>query len=77
MNQTRTNLVLKAFQKLDKSRDGRVTCEDLANVYNVKQHPKYQNGELTEQQILNQFLNSFEVSQHKDGIVIMLCVKKL
>jgi Ca2+-binding EF-hand superfamily protein len=69
MNQTRLNLINRAFQKLDKTRDGKITCEDLANVYNVKQHPKFQNGELTEQQVLAQFLDSFEVSQHKDGIV--------
>jgi Ca2+-binding EF-hand superfamily protein len=76
MNQSRIALVNKAFQKLDKTRDGKVTCDDLANVYSVKQHPKYQNGELTEQQILNQFLDTFEVGQHKDGIV-MTCLEYL
>lgn len=74
MNQTRIGLVNRAFQKLDKTKDGKITCEDLANVYNVKQHPKFQNGELTEQQILAQFLDSFEVGQHKDGIVSLLDV---
>lgn len=69
MNQTRMNLVMKAFTKLDKTRDGKITCEDLANVYNVKDNPKFQNGDMTEQQILAQFLDSFEVTQHKDGIV--------
>ena len=69
MSQLRLNVINMAFQKLDKTRDGKISCEDLANVYNVKQHPKFQNGELTEQQVLAQFLDSFEVSQHKDGIV--------
>jgi calcyphosin len=41
----------------------------LKNVYNVKKNPKYLNGELTEEQCLQKFLNSFEVGHHKDGIV--------
>ena len=43
--------------------------EDLKGVYNVKKNPKYLNGELTEEQCLQKFLDSFEVSQHKDGII--------
>jgi Ca2+-binding EF-hand superfamily protein len=69
MSQLRLNVINMAFQKLDKTRDGKISCEDLANVYNVKQHPKFLNGELTEHQVLKQFLDSFEVSQHKDGVV--------
>jgi len=39
-------------------------------VYNVKMHPKYQNGEMTEEQIFRKFLNTFEVgSAEVDGTV--------
>lgn len=39
-------------------------------VYNVKMHPKYQNGEMTEEQIFRKFLNTFEVgSAEVDGKV--------
>ena len=39
-------------------------------VYNVKMHPKYQNGEMTEEQIFTKFLNTFEVgSDDIDGTV--------
>ncbi len=41
----------------------------MKNVYSVKKNPKYLNGELTEEQCLKIFLDSFEVGHHKDGIV--------
>ena len=42
----------------------------LFRVYNVKAHPKYQNGEMTEEQIFKKFLNTFEVgSDNVDGTV--------
>lgn len=43
-------------------------------VYNVKMHPKYQNGEMTEEQIFIKFLNTFEVgSAEMDGTVRFYC----
>ena len=39
-------------------------------MYNVKAHPKYQNGEMTEEQIFRKFLNTFEVGSNEvDGTV--------
>ena len=39
-------------------------------MYNVKSHPKFQNGEMTEEQIFKKFLNTFEVgSADIDGTV--------
>jgi hypothetical protein len=38
---------------------------------NVNLNPKYQNGELTAQECLKLFLDHFDVSQHRDGIVFM------
>ena len=44
-------------------------------VYNVKMHPKYQNGEMTEEQIFIKFLNTFEVgSAEMDGTVRFHCI---
>ena len=68
MSQTRKSLIWKAFDKLDKTGDGIITVEDLKGVYSVKKHPKYLNGEWTEDQCLRTFLDSFD-SQDKDGKV--------
>ena len=70
MNAGRKSLITQAFNKLDKTGDGLITVEDLKGVYNVKKHPKYSNGEWTEDQCLGQFLNSFD-SDDKDGKVNM------
>ena len=68
MNSSRKSLVTQAFNKLDRTGDSLITVEDLKGVYNVKKHPKYLNGEWTEDQCLGQFLNSFD-SDDKDGKV--------
>lgn len=68
MSNARKSLINQAFVKLDKTGDGLITVEDLKGVYNVKKHPKYLNGEWTEDQCLRQFLDSFD-SNDKDGKV--------
>lgn len=43
----------------------------LYSVYNVKNHKKYQNGQWTEKQCLEEFLKSFEAPESIDGKVIL------
>ncbi|KAG1940701.1 calcyphosin-2 [Pimephales promelas] len=69
MSNARKEVVLQAFKKLDKTGDGLITIEDLRGVYNVKHHPKYQNGEWTEDQVFRKFLDSFDSPDDKDGKV--------
>ncbi|XP_066501880.1 calcyphosine-like b isoform X1 [Hoplias malabaricus] len=69
MSNARKEVILQAFRKLDKTGDGVITIEDLRGVYNVKNHPKYQNGEWTEEQIFRKFLDSFDSPNDKDGQV--------
>ncbi|CAF4074881.1 unnamed protein product [Rotaria magnacalcarata] len=69
MNNFRVDLINKAFHKLDKNHDGTITIEDLRGVYIAKKHPKYMNGEWTEDQVLRHFLDCFDYGKHKDGVV--------
>jgi len=66
MSQARKSLIHQAFKKLDRTGDNVVTIEDLKGVYSAKKHPKYLSGEWNEDQVLRQFLDSFD-SQDKDG----------
>ncbi|XP_052776512.1 calcyphosin-like protein isoform X3 [Mya arenaria] len=68
MSNARKTLINQAFMKLDRSGDGVITVEDLKGVYNVSKHPKYLNGEWTEERCLRVFLDSFD-SNDKDGKV--------
>eukprot|EP01136_Pigoraptor_vietnamica_P044917 Opistho-1_new@22237 len=69
MNQFRMKLIQQAFRKLDKTGDGQITVDDLRGVYNVSFHPKYESGEWTEDQVLRQFLDSFDTPDHPDGVI--------
>ena len=58
-NPRRQMIVDKAFQKFDKTGDGIITIADLKGVYNTKFHPKVIDGEMTEEQVFQEFLQSF------------------
>ncbi|NXL63338.1 CAPSL protein, partial [Chordeiles acutipennis] len=69
MSKARKEIVMQAFRKLDKTGDGVITIEDLRGVYNVKHHPKYINGDWTEDQVFKAFLDNFDSPYEKDGKV--------
>ena len=69
MSNSRLALVEKAFEKMDKTEDGKITYEDLKGVYSVQNHPDYLNGQCTEKQLLNRFLKNFEENGVVDGVV--------
>jgi len=68
MSAARIKVINQAFDKLDKTGDGIVTIEDLKGVYNVKNHPKFLNGEKDEDQLLQEYLTKFD-SPDGDGKV--------
>lgn len=70
MSKSRLDLVDMAFKKFDKTGDGVITAADMKGTYNARKHPKYQNGELTEKEVFQVFLNNFEPDpKYRDGQV--------
>ncbi|KRF78795.1 calcyphosin-like protein isoform X2 [Drosophila novamexicana] len=70
MSASRLSIIEKAFQKLDSNHDGHFSIADLRHVYSVRDHPMYQSGELTEADILKNFVKNFEAgAPNPDGIV--------
>ena len=66
MNKFRTNLALKAFKILDRTGDGVVDLGDIQGCYNASMHPDVKSGKRTEDEILTEFLETFE--QHYNTI---------
>jgi len=69
MSEGRKKTVDEAFEKADRNGDGVITQEDLQDVFDVTKHPKYQSGEMTEQELFTQFLNEFESGGLSNGQV--------
>lgn len=68
MSNARIKLVEKAFAILDTSGDGVVTVEDLESKYDVKKHPKFQSGEMTRNQVLKEFMDTFQPGDRDDKV---------
>ena len=68
LNERRKDIVLKAFLKFDKDVSGGITIDDLQGVYKVDMHPKFQSGEMTEEEIFSEFLQNFGDKNH-DGLI--------
>jgi len=67
MNAFRKSVVMKAYKKLDKDGSGEITVEDLKGVYNASRHPDVLSKKKTEEDILTDFLDTFE--QHYSYLV--------
>lgn len=59
MSMNRRALVLQVFRKVDKDKSGVITIDDLKERLNPKKHLKYVSGEWDEDQVLQNFLQSF------------------
>jgi len=62
MNRRREDLVLKAFKIIDKDGSGELDIKDIKGTYNAKKHPDVLNGKKSEDEILLEFLDTFEAA---------------
>ena len=69
LSESRLKLVNMAFHILDKDDSGEVTFQEIANVYDASKHPAVIARTKTAQQVLIEFLGTFEVGGVRDGIV--------
>jgi Ca2+-binding EF-hand superfamily protein len=60
MNERRKMIVTLAFKKFDSDSNGYINIEDLKGTYNAKNHPDVKLGKKTEEDILYEFLDTFE-----------------
>jgi Ca2+-binding EF-hand superfamily protein len=56
----RREIVVKAFRKLDRDQSGALEISDILGVYDATKHPAVIEGRKTEEQILGEFLETFE-----------------
>ena len=61
MNPYRKALVKKAFEKLDSNHNGIIELDDIKHFYNAKQHPDVKTKKKTEDEVLGEFLDTFEL----------------
>ena len=78
MNDRRRKIVLQVFKIFDKNQNGVIEIDDIRENYNAKFHPEVQSGKKTEEEILAEFLDTFEYQfsllndgKTKDGKITM------
>jgi Ca2+-binding EF-hand superfamily protein len=60
MNEFRQKLVQQAFDILDVNKNGQISFEEIKNKYNVSGHPDVLSGKKTEEEVLKDFMNTFQ-----------------
>ena len=61
MNPERINLVMKVYAKIDVNNNGIIDITDVKGVFNASRHPAVLEGRKTEEQVLSEFLETFEM----------------
>jgi len=61
MTSFRKALVKRAFDKLDGNKNGIIELDDIKMFYNGKMHPDVKSGKKTEDEVLSEFLDTFEL----------------
>ena len=67
MSDGRKELVRQAFNILDKNQNGQIEVADIAGTYSAEKHPAVVEGRKTEDQVLAEFLETFETHHNMAG----------
>lgn len=62
MNEFRKGLAMRAFAIMDADSSGQLTLSDIKTKYNAKKDPKVISGEKTEDEVLYEFMDTFETN---------------
>jgi len=68
LNPRRTKLIKMAFAKLDRDNSGIVDINDVVDQMDVSFHPKFKSGEMSKNDILNEFISQWDTNV-QDGKV--------
>lgn len=80
MNEFRVAIAKKAFVIMDKDKSGKLDINDIRQNFNAKEHPDVKSGKKKEDEILGEFLDTFEdhfadvkgQEDSRDGIINMM-----
>ena len=61
LTERRANMIARAFELMDKDGSGILDLNDIKQSYNAKMHPDVKKGKKTEDDILCEFLDTFEM----------------
>merc|ERR1719158_2418736 len=68
LSQRRVDAINRAFDILDTNRNSVIELEEIYSKYNAKEHPEVKAGKRTEEDVLREFLDTFDGGV-KDGRV--------
>ena len=60
MNTRRKAIVTIAFRRLDKNGNGNIEIDDIKGTFNSANHPDVKMGKKTQDEVLYEFLDTFE-----------------
>lgn len=66
MNDFRQGMCMKAFKIMDIDNSGKLEIDDIRQRYNAKMHPDVKAGKKTEDEVLYEFIDTFE-QHHTDN----------
>eukprot|EP01010_Urceolus_cornutus_P005222 NODE_896_length_1250_cov_291.457952_g682_i0.p1 GENE.NODE_896_length_1250_cov_291.457952_g682_i0~~NODE_896_length_1250_cov_291.457952_g682_i0.p1 ORF type:complete len:298 (-),score=57.67 NODE_896_length_1250_cov_291.457952_g682_i0:252-1145(-) len=69
MNPRRRAVVHQCFTKFDKDKTGVIDVDDMKKDFDVSRHPQVMNGEKTKQEVMQDFLKTFDDPTNPDGSV--------